>query len=94
MSQASNPFVPDDLITTSKAGQLLRTHSSTVVRWVLSGKLRGWRIQGRYRVSESDVRAMMRPVRADVPERARTRGEMEAASEAAIERMRQRGVRV
>ena len=85
---------PQDLITSSKAASILGVHPHTVVRWVVAGRLRGWKVGGRYRVSESDVRAMTQPVRLDVPPRERTAEEMRAGSEAARERLRRMGVKV
>lgn len=86
-------YVPDDLVSTSRAAQLLKVNPCTVARWVIAGRLRGWRIQGRFRVSESDIRAQIRQVRADAPPRERTREEMAAEAQAALERMRKKGVK-
>lgn len=86
-------YVPDDLVSTSRAAQLLKVNPCTVARWVIAGRLKGWRVAGRYRVSEGDVRAMMRPVQSDIPAREMTKGEREAASEAAKGRLRKRGVK-
>lgn len=49
--------LPDDAISTTAAAHLLKVHPSTVVRWVMSGKLPGWKVEGRFLVSRADVLA-------------------------------------
>jgi hypothetical protein len=53
---------PDDLIPSAEAAQLLPSrkpgrcvHTSTVVRWVLAGKVRGWWISGGWFVSRAEL---------------------------------------
>jgi excisionase family DNA binding protein len=61
--------VPDDLITTRQAARILRADPMTVRRWVLRGRLRGWRRGGgQYLVSERDVRAQLVPARRQAAE--------------------------
>lgn len=81
---------PDDLIRPSRAARILDCHVNTVYRWVLTGKLPGWRTPGGgYLVRESDVRACLVP---HVPAAA-PRGERQArsAAAAATARLRARG---
>lgn len=63
----SGPF-PDDLISTTEAARLIpsgqpgrKTHTSTIVRWVKQGRLRGWRRGSRLLVSQAEVYALLRP---------------------------------
>lgn len=94
MRTTDRPHVPDDLVTTSRAATILKVSVHTVLRWILAGKVRAWRVAGRYRVSEADARAMLRPVLAEAEPRERTASEREAASEAARARLRQEGWKV
>ena len=68
-----NTDVPDDLIGTGQAclvrplparGQRRR---STVLRWILTGRLRGWRSGGCWLVSRAEVEASFKPVLATIP---------------------------
>jgi excisionase family DNA binding protein len=61
--------VPNDLISTQEAAALVRpprgkaTHVSTIIRWIVDGRLRGWR-QGRWwMVSRAELLEVTRPVR-------------------------------
>ncbi len=57
--------IPEDLIRPSQAAKLVGCHMATVCRWVMTGKLRGWKLAGRrYLVSRADVQAMLEPVAA------------------------------
>ena len=47
--------LPDDLIDTTEAARLLRCHVATVFRWILAGKLPGWRRGRRHFVRRADV---------------------------------------
>lgn len=59
---------PRDLISTREAAGLVpsprgsRTHLSTVLRWVLTGKVRGWRRGKWWFVSKAEVLALLVPV--------------------------------
>ncbi len=57
--------IPDDLIRPSQAAKMLGCHMATVYRWVVTGKIPGWRRGGnRYLVRLADVKAMLEPVEA------------------------------
>jgi excisionase family DNA binding protein len=94
MSKPSEPHTPGDLVTTSRAATILKVSVHTVLRWILAGRLRAWKVAGRYRVSEADARAMLRPVLVAAEPRERTAGERKAAAGAAVERLRRKGLRV
>jgi excisionase family DNA binding protein len=52
-------IIPDDLITTRAAAKLAgNCHLSTILRWILTDKLGGWRRGGRWYVSRAEVLAM------------------------------------
>jgi excisionase family DNA binding protein len=53
---------PEDLITTKEARRLMKTSLCTIYRWVLSGKLRGWKRVGRVMVSRSELLALLQPM--------------------------------
>lgn len=93
---------PGDLIPLSEAAKRgprpargARRHRSTILRWILSGKLRGWRVKQFWFVSESELRDLLRPVPADVPlvVEARDRIEAEERERRADEALRAAGVR-
>lgn len=87
-------MVPDDLITPKAAAKLVNVHISSVYRWVLSGKLKGYRRAGsRYLVSRADVLGMIQPVEVEAPDRPRTRREEEEAARRAVEELRRQGIR-
>lgn len=48
---------PEDIIPASKAARLARIGLSGLWRWVLTGKLRGWKRGGRLFVSKADILA-------------------------------------
>ena len=52
---------PTDLISPRKAAKLLGVHYATMYRWIWSGKLPAWDLCGLVRVSEADVRALVKP---------------------------------
>jgi len=55
---------PDDLISFAEGARLAgNCHRSTVLRWVLSGRLDGWRIGGRCFVSRAALLGLWRRVR-------------------------------
>lgn len=51
---------PFDLISPRKAAKLVGVHYATMYRWIWSGKLPAWDLCGLVRVSEADVRALLR----------------------------------
>jgi excisionase family DNA binding protein len=53
---------PSDLITTMQAAKIAKVSACSLYRWIVSGKLRAWRLIGRLRVSEAEVRALLQPV--------------------------------
>jgi hypothetical protein len=78
---------PDDLIGLSEACRLIpsrkpgrRLHVATLYRWVLSGRVRGWRIGRGLFVSRADMLRLARPV--DVAEDPAA-GELRSAAERA-----------
>lgn len=86
---------PADLITPRRAARIVGVHISAIYRYVLKGKLRGWRRAGsRYLVSEAEVRALIQPVVVEVEEEIRTRAEEKDAAQASLERLRRAGYRV
>jgi excisionase family DNA binding protein len=54
------PELPEDLMTTKEAARLLKTCPQTILRWILKGKLPGYRIGYRWRVSRAELLAMVR----------------------------------
>lgn len=56
--------IPDDLITVKEAARLVHnTHTATIRRWVLNGKLQGYTLAGtRWLVSRADVLALIQPL--------------------------------
>lgn len=56
--------IPNDLVDTRTAARIAGVHVSSVYRWVLSGRLRGWKRAGaRYLISRADLAGMLREVR-------------------------------
>lgn len=51
--------MPDDVMTTGQAANLVRVRPSTVYRWALAGKVPSWRRNGRLLVSRADVQALV-----------------------------------
>lgn len=51
-----------DLISTSLAARLVRTHVATIYRWIRRGKLLAFRAGRRFKVRRSDVAALLEPV--------------------------------
>jgi hypothetical protein len=93
---------PPDLIPLSEAckrgprpARGRRRHRSTVLRWILDGKIRGWRVAGWWYVSASELDALLRPAPVDVPLGTEARDRLEAAERAAYTDrvLREAGVR-
>lgn len=53
--------IPDDLIDIPSASKILGVSRQSVLRWVVSGKLPGFRIMHRWRVSRAAVVALCKP---------------------------------
>lgn len=53
---------PEDIIPASKAARLARIGLSGLWRWVLTGKLRGWKRGGRLFVSKADILATFQEI--------------------------------
>lgn len=85
---------PTDLIPAARAARILGCHLATVHRWVLSGRLPGWRRLGRWLVSEADARALLVPVDAEAPPRPRTAAVGRRGYEEAVAALRRLGVEV
>jgi excisionase family DNA binding protein len=93
---------PQDLIPLSEACKLgprpargTRRHRSTVLRWVLAGRLRGWRSGGNWYVSKAELQALLRPecVQPAACEEVRARLEAEARAAETDRVLRAHGVR-
>lgn len=52
---------PVDLIHLHIAAQLVQTCRQTILRWILSGKIAGYRVGHRWRVSRRDVIDLIQP---------------------------------
>jgi len=98
----SDETTPNDLIPLSEAcrrgprpARGKKRHRSTLLRWILSGKLRGWKVKQHWYVSEAEVREFLRPVQADVPliVEARDRIEAQQRERQADEVLRAAGIR-
>lgn len=82
---------PADPIPCGKAAGILRASPTTVWRWVVQGRIPGWRVGRRLYVSEADVRAQIvvvasRPVTREVRPVGEQAKEMEAAMLAVLRR--------
>jgi len=53
----------EELLSTREAARQLRTHIGTVRRWILTGKLPGWRKGARLCVLRQDLERFLEPVR-------------------------------
>ncbi len=93
---------PDDLISTIDAGKILRCTSATVLRWILQGRIPGYRCGYRWRVSRADVLAQIRAFTvadannrklADAATRPATRQELDAREKEVDEYLRKVGIR-
>jgi excisionase family DNA binding protein len=93
---------PEDLIKLAEAARLLKVCRQTVLRFVVTGRLTGWRIGHLWRVSKADVLAQIQVHTVSdandakiAAERARPRTKREiAAREAEVDReLRAAGIR-
>ncbi len=51
--------LPSDLIPLHQAAEIIRTCRQTVLRWVLNGRLTGYRVGHRWRVSRADLQQVV-----------------------------------
>jgi excisionase family DNA binding protein len=51
--------LPKDIIDVQAAARLLSVHVSCIYRLITSGRLRSWRVGGRYKLSKADVLAQI-----------------------------------
>jgi excisionase family DNA binding protein len=51
----SEPQIPTDLIQLHEAAPIVKACRQTILRWILCGKLRGYRCGHRWRVSKRDL---------------------------------------
>lgn len=86
--------LPSDLITVKEAARLAHnTHQSTIRRWVLSGKMPGYRLAGRkFLVSRADVLAMIQPAATKVFGIGPSGAKVNKANEEAKAFLRSRGI--
>lgn len=64
----------DELLTPSQAGKIMHLHPSTIIRWILQGKLRYKKPGKRYLVFKSDIDELMETkVAPGTPSEARNR---------------------
>ena len=54
--------LPEDLIESKHAARLAQCHIQAVYRWILKGKLRGWRRCGRTFVSRAELMGLFEPM--------------------------------
>jgi len=90
--------IPPDLIPLGEACQRgprpargARRHRSTVLRWILSGQLRGWKVRRHWYVSSRELEALLRPEPAAVELVPKARARLEAAHTDEV--LRREGVR-
>ncbi len=90
-----NDELPKDLITISAAAKLAHgTHVATIRRWILRGKLRGYRIGGRKMlVSLADMEGMIQQVQPSEPPTYQTGKQARAHAEWADQVLKEMGVR-
>ena len=89
---------PDDLISPRTACKMLAIDGkalnlSTLHRWVYSGRLAGYRREGRLCVSRADVAALVRPVPVQLTPRAQERSEKARRDRETNETLRAAGIR-
>ncbi len=68
--------LPHDLIEARHASRIAQIHVSGIKRWVLKGKLRGWKRCGRLFVSRAELTALFEPVATAAEARAEQRATM------------------
>lgn len=84
--------LPDDLIGTRQVAEMLGVSIHTVRCWINAGKLPGFRIGGRIRVSRADVVAMVQRVETAGP-MLRTKAETEMRAAWVDATLRKAGIR-
>lgn len=90
--------IPNDLISPRSACKLLSIDGkalnlSTLHRWIHSGRLAGYRREGRLCVSKADVAALVRPVPVVLTPRAQQRSEKAQRDRETDETLRAAGIR-
>lgn len=87
-------LIPGDLISVREAARLVNNcHVGAIRRWILSGKLRGYKLAGyRYLVSRADVLNLIQPHVKHEPELPPTRREMTARQKHVEAHLRELGV--
>ncbi len=91
--QEKEPVIPTDLLTPRQAGALLGVDGATVRRWIKAGKLPGFKLVGRVRVSKADVLALLVQHVPDCKPRPQTQAEIEASDAETDRILRAPGVR-
>lgn len=90
MNENRDQEMPDDLIDTKEAASLCKCAVGSILRWIHTGKLAGWRRCGSYFVSKQSVLALFHPVTPDtVPQEAAPRVRTRRASNKEHEATRQ-----
>lgn len=85
-------IVPHDLVGPLDAAILLGVSSASIRRWVHDGKMPGFKVGGRLRVSKADALAMLQRVAAPGP-RLQTRAEVMERERITDETLRRAGIR-
>jgi excisionase family DNA binding protein len=89
--------LPDDLLTVKEAAKLLkpargrRVHVSSVLRWVLQGRLQGYRRGHYWFVRRADVLALTQPVQVIQQPRMATARECQREQERVAAELKRRG---
>lgn len=86
----STPPTPTDLIRVSAAAKILGIHPVTLREWIHAGKIPGFRIGCRWRLSRADVDAAVKQYRPVEVDRPRTRAEIAAVEKWVEEMLRPR----
>ncbi|MBY0525214.1 MAG: helix-turn-helix domain-containing protein [Gemmataceae bacterium] len=84
--------LPADAIASGRAGRMLRVSPATICRWVLEGRLPGWKVHRRMFVSEADVRAMVTVVEPTTGQRPEPVNETQAMKAATVATLREFGL--
>ena len=99
-AQAARTPRPDDLIPLAQATLLGpppprggTRQRCTLLRWIQSGKLRGWRVAGYWYVSRSELLAFLEPVEAPAGAEAQQLAESVRRARETDEVLRRHGVR-
>ncbi len=94
MASKLDDLIPSDLITTKEAARLVNnTHRNTIRRWILSGKIKAYKLGKRYLLSRADVLNLITPHIVHKPDLPPTKREMTAREAYVDQRLREVGVR-